>query len=326
MAVTPPLWRQIQRSNFTDWKKLISFLELDPATAASVVLPHSHFPLNLPHRLAEKIEKGTWQDPLLLQFLPTQEESKKDPLFVSDPVGDICAQVAPKLLHKYSGRALLLVTSACAMHCRYCFRRHFDYEIQEKGFERELTAITQDPSIEEVLLSGGDPLSLSDEQLGSLLEKLDQIPHVKRIRFHTRFPMGIPERIDAHFLKLLASCKKQIFFIIHCNHTREFDAEIFSRLREIQKLGIPVMTQTVLLRGINDDVETLKVLFTLLIDHGILPYYLHQLDRVEGATHFEVPEKEGKQLMKKLEALLPGYALPKYVKEIPHEHSKTLIF
>jgi len=319
-----PSWRQIQRDNFTDWKKLLSFLEFD-LSKAHLVLPQSKFPLNLPLRLAEKIEKGNWNDPILRQFIPTTEELKPSPLFVLDPVADSAFRSKPKLLHKYHGRALLLCSSACAMHCRFCFRHHFDYETKDKLFIEELSAIAQEPSITEIILSGGDPLSLSNAQLQYLLEELEKIPHLKRIRFHTRFPMGIPERIDSAFLHILSSCKKQIVFIIHCNHFQEFDEDIFHHLKKIQQLGIPILTQSVLLRGINDDVQTLKNLFELLVNHGIMPYYLHQLDRVQGAAHFEVTEEKGKFLIHQLNALLPGYAIPKYVREIANQPSKTPI-
>jgi EF-P beta-lysylation protein EpmB len=319
-----PLWRRIQRDNFTDWKKLLSFLDFD-INQAERVLPQSQFPLYLPKRLAEKIEKGNWNDPLLRQFIPTVEERETSPLFVLDPIADQAFRQKPKLLYKYQGRALLICTGACAMHCRYCFRQHFDYETKDKLFIEELAVIAGEPSISEVILSGGDPLSLSDAQLQYLLYELDKISHLNRIRFHTRFPMGIPERIDDSFLRLLSSCKKQVIFIIHCNHPREFDEDIFYHLKKVQQLGIPILTQSVLLRGINDDVQTLKNLFELLIDNGIMPYYLHQLDRVQGAVHFEVPEDEGRSLMNQLNALLPGYAIPKYVKETPHQSSKSLI-
>ncbi len=319
-----PLWKQIQRNNFTDWKKLFSFLDFG-IDKTERVLPHSQFPLNLPKRLAEKIEKGNWNDPILRQFLPTVEELEPSPLFVLDPIDDHAFRQKPKLLYKYHGRALLTCTSACAMHCRYCFRQHFDYETKDKLFIEELVVIASEPSISEVILSGGDPLSLNDAHVQYLLNELDKIPHLNRIRFHTRFPMGIPERIDDSFIRLLSSCKKQVIFIIHCNHPQEFDEEIFQCLKRIQLLGIPILSQSVLLRGVNDDVQTLKNLFELLIDNGIMPYYLHQLDRVQGAAHFEVSEEEGRSLMNQLNALLPGYAIPKYVREIPHQPSKSLI-
>jgi EF-P beta-lysylation protein EpmB len=319
-----PLWRQIQQGNFTDWKKLLCFLNFDNKAEYNV-LTSSKFPLNLPRRLAEKIEKGNWDDPILRQFIPTVQELEPSPLFVLDPVADRSFRSKPKLLYKYRGRALLVCTSVCAMHCRFCFRQHFDYETKDKLFVEEIAAIASESSISEILLSGGDPLSLNDIQLQYLLSELERIPHLKRIRFHTRFPIGIPERIDDSFIRMLATCKKQVIFVIHCNHPQEFDEEIFEHLKKIQQLGIPILTQSVLLRKINDDVRTLKKLFELLIDNGIIPYYLHQLDRVQGAVHFEVPEGEGKLLMDQLGALLPGYAIPKYVREVAHQPGKSAI-
>ncbi len=272
------------------------------------------------------MEKGRLDDPLLRQFLPLVEEEVQNPLFVADPIADNAFRKSPKLLHKYHGRALLVCTSACAMHCRYCFRRHFDYETTDKFFQEELALIAEDSSLSEILLSGGDPLSLGEQHFNHLMESLCAIPHVKRIRLHTRFPMGIPERIDDALLSMLARCSKQVFFTIHCNHAREFDALILERLKEVQKLGIPVLTQTVLLRGVNDDACTLKELCELLVNNGIIPYYLHQLDRVQGAAHFEVSEEEGIALIKAIAAELPGYAVPKYVREVPHMPNKMPIF
>lgn len=320
-----PLWRQIQRLNFTDWRKFIHYLEFEEEEALKVVQKRSAFPLNVPLRLAQKIKKKNWQDPLLLQFLPVLEEEKSSTLFVLDPVSDASFQKTPKLLHKYNGRALLVCTSACAMHCRYCFRRHYEYETTVKTFEPELAAIRADPSLTEILLSGGDPLSLSDHDLGNLLRNLGAIPHVKRIRFHTRFPIGIPERITDAFLALLASCTQQVMFVIHCNHVDELDPTIFDALKKVQRLGIPLLSQSVLLKGVNDSLETLCNLFEALIDQGILPYYLHQLDRVQGAAHFEVEQDVGQQLIRELQSRLPGYAIPKYVREEPFKPHKTLI-
>ncbi len=320
MTIAVPLWRKIQRENFTDWNTLLTFLELDNPGVVT-----SPFPLNLPKRLAAKIVKGCWEDPLLRQFLPSAEEKTPSPLFVRDAVGDCASKKTAKLLHKYQGRALLLASSACAMHCRYCFRRHFDYEVETPHFEAELAAIRGDPSLSEILLSGGDPLSLSNTRLHELLQGIAAIPHIKRIRFHTRFPLGIPERIDTDFLHLLESCPAQIFFVIHCNHAQEFDKEIFAHLKQVQQLGIPILSQSVLLKGVNDTVAPLEELFTLLVDHGIIPYYLHQLDRIEGAAHFEVEETQGLALMSELQKRLPGYALPRYVRETPSHPHKTLI-
>lgn len=319
-----PLWRQIQRSNFSHLQALADFLELD-AHARTRLLKQPRFVLNLPRRLAEKIEKNNLEDPILRQFLPLIEEQNRSEGFRLDPVEDKTFRKEKKLLHKYEGRALLICTSACAMHCRYCFRQNFPYETEEKQFEKELKAIAEDTSLTEIILSGGDPLSLSDTHLGSLMERIAEIPHVKRLRFHTRFPIGIPERLDASFLELLARARLQIVFIIHCNHPQELDAGVLAALKNVQRLGIPVLNQAVLLRGVNDNLATLKALCEKLADHGILPYYLHQLDRVQGAAHFEVPENQGLTLISELAKQLSGYAVPRYVKEIAGEPHKTPI-
>ncbi len=302
--------------------RLADFLQLTP-TQREVIDSHSEFPLNLPLRLAQKIVKGTLDDPILRQFLPMKEERKRVPAFVQDPVADVSFRRESKLLHKYEGRALLICTSACAMHCRYCFRRHFDYEGTDRPFHQELALIAQDESLQEIILSGGDPLSLSNERLGELMDALSAIPHVKRIRFHTRYPIGIPERIDEGFLQMLRKSVKQVWFVVHINHPRECDADIFERLKAIQRIGCPVMNQAVLLRGVNDRASTLKELSEVLVNQGVIPYYLHQLDRVNGAAHFEVDEEEGRALIEEIAKSLPGYAVPKYVKEIPGEMGKT---
>jgi EF-P beta-lysylation protein EpmB len=315
-------WRQIQLQNFTCWKKLADFIELDPAYFPAI-LKDSHFPLNLPLRLAQKIQKNRWDDPILLQFLPVEKEKEIVLGYKADPVGDLEARQSSKLLKKYHGRALLVCTSSCAMNCRFCFRQNYDYETQNKEFAEEIELIRQDASLTEIILSGGDPLSLSNETLRSLMQRLDVIPHLQRLRFHTRFPIGIPERIDEEFLSILEKTNLQVFFVIHTNHVSELDAQVAASLKKIQKLGIPVLNQTVLLRGVNDNVSSLKELCEKLAAHGIIPYYLHQLDRVQGAAHFEVSEEEGRALIAELTELMSGYAVPKYVKEEAGEPSKT---
>lgn len=321
---TPALWRQILRRNFTQWEPLADFLMLNPVQRKQI-LSRPHFPLNLPMRLAEKVTKGSLDDPILRQFLPTIEETKQSLGFVNDPVGDQCARKTEKLLHKYHGRVLLVCTSACAMHCRYCFRQKFDYAVTKNSFSEELTAISSDSSIQEVLLSGGDPLSLSDQVLHDLLMGLAAIPHLKRIRFHTRFPIGIPERIDDNFLNIFRDIPQQIVFVTHANHPRELDEVVLSHLKRLRMIGMTLLNQAVLLRGVNDNVSTLKQLCETLVNNGIGPYYLHQLDRVQGAAHFEVTEQEGIALIQELSKLLPGYALPRYVREIAGEPAKTVL-
>lgn len=317
------LWRQIWRKNFTTWEKFAEFLLLDETNRLEI-LKHPNFSLSIPLRLAKKIEKNCLSDPILLQFLPLQKEALQLPGFVKDPVGDLCSQKEGKLLHKYQGRVLLICTSVCAMHCRYCFRQNFNYAVQDKSFIDELKLIEEDETISEVILSGGDPLSLSDEMLQKLLKSISQIPHIKRIRFHTRFPIGIPERITESFLSLL-DLPQQIWFVVHVNHFLELDDDVLSALKRIQKLGIPVLCQSVLLKGVNDSLDVLKTLSEKLVDNGILPYYLHQLDRVQGAAHFEVDAIEGRHLIQNLTKQLSGYAVPKYVREISGEPNKTAI-
>jgi EF-P beta-lysylation protein EpmB len=317
-------WRQIQRSNFTNWEKLADFLELDEHERLEISKKPG-FILNLPLRLARKIEKGNLEDPILRQFLPTTAEEIVSKGFVVDPVGDHACRRASKLLHKYQGRVLLVTTSACAMHCRYCFRQNFDYDVEDKTFTEELEVIAQDKTIKEVILSGGDPLSLSNHQLQALFERIAEIPHINRLRIHSRFPIGIPERIDDHFLEMIKKMPKQVWFVIHCNHPNELDNDIFSHLKALQRLGVVVLNQSVLLRGVNDDVDAMAKLCETLCDNGVLPYYLHQLDRVQGAAHFEVSREEGLELIDQLIVRLPGYGVPKYVQEISGEPSKTPI-
>jgi EF-P beta-lysylation protein EpmB len=315
------LWRSILKKNFTRVESLADFLELNQEQRARLIFKPK-FPLQVPLRLAEKMMKGTLEDPLVRQFLPTCHELDSRSDFMVDPVCDSAFREEGKLLHKYEGRVLLVCTSACAMHCRYCFRQNFDYE-PGKLFEKELKRIEEDLSIHEVILSGGDPLSLSDETLGDLLGRLSQLPHVRRIRFHTRFPIGIPERIDEDFLNVLISLPQQVYVVIHCNHPCELDSDVLDSLKALQRIGCVVMNQAVLLKGVNDDVHTLKQLCEQLANQGILPYYLHQLDRVQGAAHFEVTEKEGHILIEEIAKQLPGYAVPKYVREVAGEPYKT---
>lgn len=314
-------WKKILLTNFTDVRKLADFLELD----ISSLWLHPRFILNVPRRLAEKMEKKRLDDPLLRQFIPLAQEKNSSEGFQNDPLEDISFKKEKKLLQKYEGRALVISTSACAMHCRYCFRQNFPYETAQKDFQAEIDFLKNNPTLTEVILSGGDPLSLTDETLGELLQALDAIPHLKRIRFHSRFLIGIPERADASFLRLLSQVQKQIWFVVHTNHPLELDADVLSSLKSIQKLGIPTLNQSVLLKGVNDDPTTLKHLSETLVDNGIVPYYLHQLDRVTGTAHFEVPLEQGRSLVQTLAHTLSGYAVPRYVKEEPGQPCKTTL-
>lgn len=324
IARTIPLWRQIQKLNFTKIGPLLEFLELDASTQ-SQILSFPRFPLNVPFRIAKKMEKNNPKDPLFRQFIPMQEELLESPGYVSDPVQDLCFQSKAKLLHKYHGRALLLATSACAMNCRFCFRQNFPYETEIKHFDEEMQYIREHKDLSEIILSGGDPLSLSDETLFQLFDSLNAIEHVKRVRFHTRFPIGIPERIDDSFLQVLHSSSKQIYFILHVNHPNELDEEIFLSLNQLKEKSIPILTQSVLLKGVNDEENTLFSLFEMLVNKGIIPYYLHLLDPVQGTAHFQVEEPRAQALVRFLQSHLSGFAVPRLVREIPNALSKTFI-
>ncbi|MBX7067191.1 MAG: KamA family radical SAM protein [Parachlamydiales bacterium] len=316
-----PVWRQVQKNNFNRIELLLDFLEMAPDKREKILL-RPNFALNIPFRLAAKMEKNSLNDPIFKQFVPLKEES--DTSFgVLEPLEDQNFRKSQKLLKKYRGRALMLATGACAMNCRFCFRQNFPYETEEKSFQQELALIAMDPTISEIILSGGDPLSLSDGSLASLFQALDEIPHLRRIRFHTRFPIGIPERIDDSFLAILSSSSKQVIFIIHCNHPKELDEEVAGALKKIQKLGIPVLNQSVLLKGVNDDERTLLSLCESLVNAGILPYYLHLHDPVRGTGHFDVPEERGLDLIRFLQENLSGYGVPHLVREEPGKPSKT---
>lgn len=318
-------WRKIQKENFTKLQDLISFLAIDEVLQKKIYNA-PHFILNVPKRLADKMAKNNADDPIFRQFVPLTCETLPSPGFVLDPVQDHSFCKTSKMLQKYQGRVLLLTTSACAMNCRFCFRQNFPYETERRVFEEEIALIAQDPSIREVILSGGDPLSLSNDALFSLFAALETIPHVRRIRFHTRFPVGIPERIDEGFLQGLKTASKQVFFLIHCNHPKELDNDVIASLQKIMALKIPVLSQTVLLRGVNDEEATLLLLMETFVNCGIVPYYLHQLDPVKGTAHFAVSDERALTLHKFLQENISGYAVPRLVQEEPGRKSKTILF
>jgi EF-P beta-lysylation protein EpmB len=313
-------WRLIQKKSFSNLDKLADFLSLDEAKRAHLI-NRKDFPLHVPLRIAEKMPKNCINNPLALQFLPLKQELQDDG-GVIDPVGDVSSSRSKALLHKYEGRALLLTTGACAMHCRYCFRQNYDYQSE---IEKALHIISKDTSIKEIILSGGDPLSLSDRALSDLMTKIEEIDHIEIIRFHTRLPVGIPERITDKLLERFKRCSKRIIFIVHINSIDECDEGIFTYLAKIQQLGIPVLTQTVLLKGVNNSKQALYNLFWGLATRGIIPYYLHNLDRVKGSLHFEVLKNEGIILLRELRDCLPGYAVPTFVEEIKGRSCKTII-
>ena len=266
--------------------------------------------------------KGTLNDPLVRQFLPLRQEQDSS-RFQKNPLLEDRFSKQGRLLQKYRKRALLLSSSSCSMHCRFCFRRHHKMGNQSSSFDKELLWLEEHVDIEEVIFSGGDPLHLSDEKLAFLFQKIALIDHVKTIRIHTRFPIGIPERIDEDFLTLLRSVTKKLVFVLHVNHPKELDDDIKDKMSRLQNQGVTLLSQSVLLQGVNDSVEVLEDLCRALFDCSILPYYLHQLDQVEGIDHFEVPIEKGKSLIEELRTRVPGYLVPRYVQEIPFRSNKT---
>ena len=272
---------------------------------------------------------GDPADPLLLQVLPQAAELGEVPGFSRDAVGDLAARAAHGVLHKYAGRALLIATGSCAINCRYCFRRHFPYAEQTAAanrWEEALAHVRDDRSISELILSGGDPLSLSTAKLAELTAALADMPHIRRLRIHTRLPVVLPERIDGEFRAWLASLPLQRVVVLHANHPREIDASVDAACRTLRDTGATLLNQSVLLRAINDDADVLAALSERLFDAGVLPYYLHQLDRVAGAAHFEVADDDALGLMATLRRRLPGYLVPRLVRETAGAPYKKPVF
>ncbi|MEM1067632.1 MAG: EF-P beta-lysylation protein EpmB [Planctomycetota bacterium] len=317
-------WQVAIRRAVRTTSRLRELLRLPPEPVSNTA--KNGFPTFVPLEYLRRITPGDPNDPLLRQVLPIAAEDDSYSGESADPVGDRDAVAAPGLLHKYHGRALLIVTGACGVHCRYCFRQEFPYR-QDSGaadhWEHAIDYLSSHQEIEEVLLSGGDPLTQTDRSLSRLLHRIDSIDHIRRLRVHTRMPIVIPQRITDELVELFRQLRMTTWFVVHANHPRELDDAVLDRLGRLIDNGIPVMNQAVLLKGVNDDAATLIQLCRRLVDHRIQPYYLHQLDRVRGTQHFEVSVKVGNQLMTELRAALPGYAVPKYVVEEAGKTSKT---
>ena len=321
-----PLWQRELARAITDPAELLRVLELDPALLPAATAAAARFALRVPRGFVARMQRGDPADPLLRQVLPLDAELAERPGFIADPVGEHAALAAPGVLHKYHGRALLMVTGACAVHCRYCFRREFPYAGQHSGADHWSTALAYlraDPDIHEVILSGGDPLSLSDRRLGEVLAELARLPQLRRLRIHSRQPIVLPERIDDGLLALLSGCPWPVVLVTHANHPQEIDAAVIAALRRLGAAGITLLNQAVLLRAVNDDAATLATLNETLFAAGVLPYYLHQLDRVRGAAHFEVNDIQASAIMETLRQRLPGYLVPRLVREQPGQPAKT---
>ncbi len=310
-------WQQALAEAFTDVDALCRYLRIDPKTLP--LLPgFKDFPLRVPRGFVDCMEPGNPNDPLLRQVLPLQDELQHFPGYSHDPVGDLNAVATPGVIHKYQGRVLLILTGACAVHCRYCFRRNFPYgelQLSSQKLQQAIDYIASRPEISEVILSGGDPLLLNDEKLGRLLQKLGNIAHLNRIRIHSRVPVVLPSRITSALLANLHNTGKQIVLVIHANHSNELSAEVGETCAQMRQRQITLLNQSVLLKGVNDDGDTLCRLSERLFAFGILPYYLHLLDHASGTGHFAVDEDHAKQMMQHMRRTLPGYLVPRLVKE-----------
>ena len=321
-----PDWQNEMAQAISSPKALLRALNLPIELLPAAEKAHALFPTRVPQSYLRRIKKGDINDPLLKQVLPIGAELEKHPGFRTDPVGDYQANPQTGLLHKYTGRVLLLLTGACAVHCRYCFRRHFDYQGNNplgQQWQQTLDYIKNDDSIFEAILSGGDPLSISDVKLRQTVVDLSGIPHLRYLRIHTRLLTTIPKRLTEQLLTLLAESRLQVCIVVHINHPQEIDNEVSDCMKRLNDANIRLMNQSVLLRGINDDLDTLTILSHKLYESGILPYYLHLLDKVEGANHFDIEESNARMLYKHLQAALPGYLVPKLVREIAGEANKV---
>lgn len=321
-------WRAALRRAIRDPRALCRALRLSEQCVAPATRAAEEFGLFAPWEFIARMEKGNADDPLLRQVLPLDAELRDVPGFSRDPVGDLPAARGPGLLRKYAGRVLLVLTGACPVHCRYCFRRHFPYgEVPHSldAWQPAFSQIAADASIEEVILSGGDPLMLVDEALAGLAGAIAEIPHVRRLRVHTRMPIMIPQRVTPELVDWLTRTRLTPVVVVHANHPREIDASVAAALIQLADGGVTLLNQAVLLRGINDDAAVQIELSRRLLDCRVLPYYLHQLDRVAGAAHFEVPEDAGRRIIDAIRRQLPGYAVPRYVREAAGEASKQLI-
>jgi len=311
-------WQQQLAEAFNNIEDLCRYLDLSPGDLPVSAIAADNFPLRVPLSFAACMEKGNPHDPLLRQVLPIEEELTVYQGFSNDPVGDLAAATQAGVLHKYHGRVLFINTGSCAINCRYCFRRNFPYadlQLSKQNEDAALQAIQNDPSISEVILSGGDPLLLSDSRLTRLIRQLDGIKHLKRIRIHSRLPIVLPARITDEFINTLTQSPKQIIIIVHCNHANEISERVIAACASLRNSGIALFNQSVLLKGVNDNAEVLCELSEQLFSHGITPYYLHLLDKATGTGHFEVSEAEALALIRQVQAALPGYMIPKLVKE-----------
>lgn len=319
-------WQRALMEIVTDVDELFAILELDACYLKETLPNLQAFSLKVPRSYVARMQKGNFYDPLLRQVLPINRELDVLSGYTFDPLEERAANPVPGLLHKYHGRVLITLTGVCAIHCRYCFRRHFPYETNTPGrlgWEAMFAYISHDKSIQEVILSGGDPLAVNDIMLTQFITQLASIPHVKTLRIHTRLPIVIPERVTDHLIDSLTHTRLQVVLIVHANHAQELSLDVKMALLKMRNMGITLLNQAVLLKDVNDDVDTLVELSETLFSAQVLPYYIHLLDKVAGAAHFDINQKKALTLYNSLRKRLPGYLVPKFVHEEPGEAAKT---
>lgn len=321
-----PRWQAELASAFSDPRQLLAFLNLEVSDPGGLLSACQGFPFRVTHAYAERMRKGDAQDPLLRQVLPLAEELEDHIGFGADPVGDLNVIATPGLLHKYQGRILMITTGACAIHCRYCFRREFPYGdnlLSKRREEDALDHIAKDDTLREVILSGGDPLVLTDSRLQSLIAGIEALPHISRLRIHSRLPIVLPTRITPELTRMLGESRLRTVVVIHANHPNELDDSVSTALQTLSRAGVSLLNQAVLLKGVNDQLDCLKQLSERLFTCGVLPYYLHVLDRAKGTAHFEVAHERALELHDALRQELPGYLVPRLVQEVAGEPYKT---
>lgn len=311
-------WQQALSNAVTSYDELCALLSIPAVQSDLISDAQKSFSLRVPHEFISRMEKGNPNDPLLLQVLPQAIEMQKQAGFSKDPLQEMQNNPVPGLLHKYPNRVLLTLTGVCAINCRYCFRRHFPYEdnVSRAHWQNALHYIAENTAIDEVILSGGDPLMLKDNLIAEFVLQLEKISHVKRLRMHTRLPIVIPQRVTQEWMDWMRKTRFQTVIVLHCNHANEIDESVLSALKKLRAVTT-VLNQSVLLKNINDNADALIALSKRLFEAGVLPYYLHLLDKVDGSAHFDVSEEKANELMSILKETLPGFLVPKLAKEVP---------
>lgn len=321
-------WKSILRHSYLSWEVLLKYLDLKPDQIQIDDTSRHTFPFKVTRQYASRIQKGDPKDPLLRQIIPLTEEKISHPDYQDDPLGEIGHRFGSSfLIKKYKGRALMITTGSCAIHCRYCFRKNFPYT-EKIGRQKILLALDELQNlseIDELILSGGDPLILEDLKLDTILNCLSELPHIRRVRIHTRIPAVFPPRITPSLLRVLSNRRYSLILVTHINHPNEIDGEVRAAINALRQNQITLLNQSVLLKDVNDNHDTLRNLSNKLFEIGILPYYIHMLDKVTGTTHYEVTRRKAKSLKKLLYASLPTYLVPRFVEEIPGAPSKNPI-